>query len=217
MALASSVVTKVRSTLNPDVAHLFADQLALLQLFDGGQPSAQAVAELLDGLDHSGRVTAIRALGMRHLRALYDAVEGFRPVTIDDLVPPSVGVRQEVRHFGKNSLPAFTIFEKRFLRPEAGAAELWGYNFQTLAPITGPGYFVARNAPDRPEVDIDYTVVPPESPAGWPHVQPNERGLSNLVYAHMVDRLRGVTAHVSIGRAWKKGKIQPAWFILCRR
>jgi hypothetical protein len=125
-----------------------------------------------------------------------------------------------VRHFGKNSLPAFSFFEKRFMRPAEDAAELWGYNFQVLqflSVVTGPGYFLARDSAERGEVDVDYYSVPPESPDGWPPVQSNEKGLSRLVYAYMVDRLRGITSQVSIGRAWKQGKVQSAWFVLCRQ
>jgi hypothetical protein len=210
-----SIVQTLRSAIVPDMAHIFAFQCELKSLLKG-TISPREVADYLDGLDHNTRVAAIRSLSAKELQRLYDAVDGFRKITIDDVVPREVGDRVTVRHYGKNSLPAFTIFEKRFLRPSADSTELWGFNFQNLAPVIGPGYFVARNAPDRPEVDVDYTVIPTESPTGWPAVQPNERGISTLVYAHMVDKLRGVTAEVSIGRAWKKGKIQPAWFILCR-
>lgn len=210
-----SIVRTLRSALVPDVAHIFAYQCELASMLKG-TISPQAVASYLDSLDHNTRLAAVRSLSGKDLRLLFDAVEGFRQTTIDDVVPPAKGARVTVRHYGKNSLPAFSIFEKRFMRPSEGAQELWGFNFQTLAPITGPGYFVARNAVDRGEVDIDYNVVPPESPMGWPNVQPNEQGLSTLVYAYMIDRLRGITSQVSIGRAWKKGKIQPAWFILCR-
>jgi hypothetical protein len=210
-----SIVQTLRSAIVPDVAHLFSYQCELKSLCTG-TISPKEVADYLDGLDHNTRLAAVRSLGQKEQRALYDAVEGFRKITIDDMVPKSVGVRTTVRHYGKNSLPAFSIFEKRFLRPSEDSAELWGYNFGVLAPVTGPGYFVARNAPDRDEVDIDYNVVPTESPAGWPEVQPNEKGISTLVYAYMIDKMRGITQQVSIGRAWKKGKIQPAWFILCR-
>jgi hypothetical protein len=210
-----SIVTTLRSALVPDVAHIFAYQCELKSLLKG-TISPREVADYLDSLDHNTRLASIRSLAPKDLKNLFDAVDGFRKTTIDDVVPREKGERVTVRHYGKNSLPAFTIFEKRFLRPSPDSAELWGFNFNNLVPITGPGYFVARNAPDRGEVDIDYTAVPPEAPSGWPEVQPNEKGISTLVYAHMVDRLRGITPQVSIGRAWKKGKIQSAWFILCR-
>jgi len=206
---------RIKSLASPDLAHLIGLQDTFQSLIVRDAP-AQDLAGLLNGLDHRSRLACTRSLGPGHLKKLYEQVDGFRKVTIADVVPPTVGVRNPVRHYGKNSLPAFTIFEKRFLSPEKGATELWGYNHQALAPVTGNGYFVAYDAKDRPEVDIDYNRVPPERPAGWPELKPNDRGLSTLVYAYMVDKLRGITEHVSIGRAWKKGKIQPAWFILCR-
>jgi len=206
----------VRSAINPDLAHIIEAQSHLASLVDGPRPDVEQVGRLLDELDHSSRVAAIRSLGARQMKRLYDAAEGVRRITIDDVVPPAVGERQTVRHYGKNSLPVFSIFEKRFLRPDKEARELWGHNFQLLSPVTGPGYFVARDAADRGEVDIDYYSIPPEQPHGWPALRPNEAGLSRLVFAYMVDRLRGITAQVTIGRAYKKGKEQPAWFVLCR-
>jgi hypothetical protein len=210
------LVNQLRSIANPDLAHIIEIQDTLQGMLDREFPSPDKIAEFLNGLDHRARLAACRSLKPKHLKRLYEAVQGFHPITIDDVVPPDKGARNPVRHYGKNSLPAFTIFEKRFLRPDKGAKELWGYNHQALAPVTGPGYFVAYDAPDRGEVDIDYTRTPHERPEGWPEVLPNEQGLSNLVYAHMIDKLRGVTDQVTIGRAWKKGKVQPAWFILCR-
>jgi hypothetical protein len=207
---------RVRAFLAPDLAHMIDLQDSLIGMLSRGHTPPGLVAAFLDDLDHRGRLAALRGLSGGCLARLFELVDGFRRITIDDVVPPSRGAREEVRHHGKNSLPAFTIFEKRFLRPEPGSRELWGYNFQALRPVTGPGYFVAYDAPDRGEVDVDYTRIPPEAPLGWPELAPNERGISTLVYAHMVDRLRGVTAQVSIGRAWKKGKVQPAWFVLCR-
>lgn len=214
-----SLFNTIRSVLNPDLTHVFEIENRLQDLLATDVVHVDELAEFLDQLDHNTRLAAVRSLGARHLRRLFDAVEGMLRVSIDDLVPAKYGIRNQVRHYGKNSLPAFTIFEKRFLRPSRGASELWGLNHQALAPVTGPGYFMASNASDgRPEVDIDYLRVPPETPEGWPPVQANEAGLnlSRFVYAGMVDRLRGVSQHVSIGRAYRGGKPQPAWFVLCR-
>jgi hypothetical protein len=94
--------------------------------------------------------------------------------------------------------------------------ELYGFNFQTLAPITGPGYFIARESRDRPEVLIDYCSLPSEHPQGWPPIRSNERGLSRLVYGFLLDTLRGVSGHVTIGSAARKGKDLGSWFALCR-
>jgi hypothetical protein len=211
-----TLVNKVRSLTNPELAHIIHVTDRFQDLLSRPSVDMPAVAGFLDDLAHPVRLAAVRSLKPRHLRHLYDAADGFCRVGIDDVVPKDRGARNPVRHYGKNSLPAFTIFEKRFLRPAEDALELWGYNHQAMSPLTGPGYFVARDNPDRGEVDIDYNHIPPESPPGWPPVVENTRGLSRLVYAYMVDRLRGVTLEVTIGRAWKQGKIQNNWFILCR-
>jgi len=182
--------------------------------------NARRVAELLDGLAHEERVLVIRTLGRTQQRALYAAVDGFRPVRLADMVTPATEDFVPVRHYGRNTLPAFTRFEKRFCRPRGAdrdkPAELYGFNFQSMAPVTGPGYFVAHEDPGRPEVLVDYRRVPSEHPEGWPKIAVNERGLSRLVYGFMVDTLRGVSEHVTIGSAARKGRDMNSWFVLCR-
>lgn len=179
-----------------------------------------AISAFLDALSHAERVAATRALGRGEQRRLYDAFDGFRPVELVDLVPASVANMAQVRHYGRNTLPAFTLFEKRFCRPRGADPKkpeaLYGYNFQALSPLTGPGYFVARPVPGRPEVDIDYRELPPEHPAAWPAIKSNERGLGRFVYGFMVDTLRGVSQHVTIGSAARGGKPIGSWFVLCR-
>jgi hypothetical protein len=211
-----TLINRLRAFRSPDLAHIIESQDQLQSLLSVKKPSIQGIAAFLEGLDHPRCLAAIRSLGAGHQKKLFDAAGGFRKVRVDDLVPPKAGVRCTVRHYGKNSLPAFRIFEKRFIRPEKGAAELWGYNHQAMSPLTGPGYFVATDEPGSGEVLFDYTQLPPEQPAGWPRLKENTRGFSLLVYAHTVDRLRGVTREVSIGKVWKKGKPQPAYFVLCR-
>ena len=178
------------------------------------------IARFLDDLDPSQRVEAIRSLGRAEQRRLYQAVEGFLPVRLHQMVPPTVSDFATVRHHGKNTLPAFTHFEKRFCRPQGEdprkPGELYGFNFQALAAVTGPGYFVAREDPSRPEVLVDYTQLPLAHPEGWPEIRRNERGLSRFVYGFMVDTLRRVSEHVTIGSAARKGKDLGSWFILCR-
>jgi len=192
-----------------------------LQALLGARPILpQRVAEFLDAAGHQERVAAVRSLGRGAQSRLYQAVDGFRPVHLADLVPPRVGDLVPVRHFGRNTLPAFTHFEKRFCRP-AGAdprkpGELYGFNFQALQPLTGPGYFVAHEDPGRPEVWVDYTRIPPEHPQGWPATRSNERGLARFVYGFMIDTLRGVSEHVTIGSAARRGREMGSWFILCR-
>lgn len=179
-----------------------------------------AIAVLLDGLDPAGRVTATRSLGRRHQARLYRAVDGFLPLHLEDMVPARVADLREVRHYGRNTLPAFTHFEKRFCRPRDADPHkpeaLYGFNFQSLSPLTGPGYFLAVEAPGRPEVWVDYNRVPDEHPEGWPGIRRNERGLSRFVYGFMIDTLRRVSEHVTIGSAARRGRDIGSWFVLCR-
>jgi len=180
----------------------------------------ERIRRFLDERSHEARVAAIRSLSGTELHSLYVGVDGFKPVTLEDLVPLAVEDFTTVRHHGKNSLPVFTHFEKRLCRPlrtdREPATELYGFNFQSLAPITGPGYFIARESEDRPEVLIDYLSLPPEHPQGWPPVRPNHRGLARLVYGFLCDTLRGVSDHVTIGSAARKGRDLGSWFALCR-
>ena len=61
------------------------------------------------------------------------------------------------------------------------------------------------------------TVTDPSlAPEGWPAIRDNEHGLSRLVYGFMIDRMRRVSEHVTIGRANRHGKDFGSWFMLCR-
>ncbi|MGH0030446.1 MAG: hypothetical protein ACQGVC_11695 [Myxococcota bacterium] len=179
-----------------------------------------AVAKLLDGMSHAERVEATHSLGRGEQRRLYAAVDRFLPLCLEDLVPAGVADFTPVRHYGRNTLPAFTHFEKRFCRPRgadpAKPDALYGFNFQTLSKVTGPGYFVAVEAEGRPEVLVDYNRVPDTHPDGWPDIKPNDIGLSRFVYGFMIDTLRRVSEHVTIGSAARKGRDLGSWFILTR-
>ncbi|CAN5755975.1 hypothetical protein BH24BAC1_BH24BAC1_37880 [soil metagenome] len=122
---------------------------------------------------------------------------------------------EEVIHYGRNSLPVLSLFEKRFCRPEARADELWGYNEHPIRSLTGPGYFVARQASDS-EVIIDYAALPSDKPPSWPKILPNSARLGRFVYYGLSDTLRGVSRHVTVGRAVREGKPVDNWFVLCR-
>jgi len=179
-----------------------------------------AIAALFDGLTAELRVALVRSLGRAEQRALYRKVDGFAAVVLADLVPPDRADLEEVRHLGLNTLPAFRVFEKRFCRlpgeDAAAPASLAGYNFQTMSPVTGPGYFVAVEDPERREVLVDYRRLPEKKPADWPRIRSNERGLARFVYGFMVDRLRRVSEHVTIGSAARKGRELGSYFALAR-
>ena len=86
-----------------------------------------------------------------------------------------------------------------------------------MAWLTGPGCMVAYDGAAG-EVLVDYREVPPQDdlPAGWPFVRRNDSGVAKVVYGDMVDHLRRVSRHVSIGRAYRGERPERNWFILCR-
>ncbi|MDP3274523.1 MAG: hypothetical protein Q8Q09_04960 [Deltaproteobacteria bacterium] len=176
-----------------------------------------SLAARLDGMTHHERVRHVCDLGAREQAQLFDAAKGVRKLSIEDFVPERLGELTQVVHHGRNSLPVFTRFEKRFCRApqQDHPGELWGYNEQIMKLVTGPGYFVAYNVPDD-EVLIDYTRVPPRGAPGWPAVLPNSARLSRVIYNGTKDLMRGVSKHVSIGRAARAGKDMDNWFVLVR-
>lgn len=150
------------------------------------------------------------------------------PCLLEDLVPADVKPGQEVILEGKNTLPLFTRFQKRFCRPSDGSALLYGYNEGFTRKLIGPGYFVthmtdvAPSEPhwkDRSASVVNYFMVPPENDvvAGWPKVVPNSRGLQMFVYKGTRDFMRKVTDDVSIGEAYKGEKSINNFFMLVRR
>lgn len=172
---------------------------------------------ILDGLGHEGRVHTIRTWTKRQQAALFEAAKGHLPLDLGFLVPSGVGPLVEVIHDGQNTLPAFRHFQKRFAKLEGNAAELVGYNHQAMSAFTGPGYFVVTQGEGDHggELLIDYTRTPSQKPSAWPPIRPNS-GIGGLVYGGMIDHLRGISSHVSIGRAYR-GKAVDAWFALVRR
>ena len=192
---------------------------SLRELLGGDTPDMAAVASHLDGLDAAKRVEEVRTLGRAHLARLFEAARGHRPISLNDIVSSDRGAMQELLHHGKNSLPAFNHFAKVFVRPaKERGEELWGYNRAGafVETVVGPGYFVAYPSEVPGEVLVDYLRVPPERPEHWPEILPNSARLSKVVYNGTQDILRGVSRHVTIGRATKGGKPMSAWFVLCR-
>ncbi len=182
----------------------------------------ERLAEVLDGLGHEGRVHTTRTWNKRRQAAIFEAAKG-RSIDLDFLVPPSMGPLVEVIHDLHNTLPLFSDSQKRFCRlPEGEEFKVAGYNHASTNPMTGPGYFVVREAEAGDgdhvgELAIDYTKLPKHKPAGWPEIRDNNGGIGSLVYGNMIDYMRKVSTHVSIGRATKKGKTMDAWFTLVRK
>src|SRR5262245_34348124 len=183
-----------------------------------------AVGAHLDGLDDGQRWAAGGGLGRAHQRALY-AKAVADSIGLAHLVGDAEPLT-EVIHDGLNTLPvapSLRRFQKRFCRATQ-AGPLFGYNEGPLRRLIGPGYFVAKTTDDRPDwrerggVVVDYFEVPGAAVAkGWPRVVPNGRGLQRFVYHQTRDFLRAVSAHVSIGAAFKRDRPLDHYFILCRR
>lgn len=189
-----------------------------------GSIDVGALARRLDALREDERVAFVRGLTKADMIRLWDATAG-RVVTAEDFVPAGVPPRVEVIHKGKNSLPLFSEFEKRFTRGDRDGV-VFGYNHNEFNWTTaGPGYFVghveskARAADQQGVFGLDYYDLPPKFaalPPGWPKMRKNEIGLTALIYAKMVDYMRKVSDGVTIGRAWKHGKRTSNYFVLAR-
>jgi hypothetical protein len=165
------------------------------------------IATALDALSHEERVNWMRGLGKKDLAALWALTEG-RTVALSELHGPEGKV---VIHEGQNSLPFFSVFQKRVML-RGGVVQ--GYNHQAMSWITGPGHFtVAQN---ERGAHFDYLQVPASSPEEFLPLAPNDKGFSRLVYANMIDYLRRVSADSVIGAAYKSGKATGDYFMLVR-
>lgn len=172
------------------------------------------LGRVLDDLGFEGRLHTVRHWDKATQARLFEAAKGKRPLDLDFFVPAGTDERAPVRHHGKNTLPLFSHFEKRFAK---FGDKIVGYNHQDMGVVTGPGYFTLRAGDDEGEVAIDYTVLPTERAEGWPEILSNDAKLGRFVYAGMVDHMRGISNTVSIGRAAKGGKMMDAWFVLVRQ
>jgi hypothetical protein len=188
--------------------------------------SIEAIGAALDALSAEERLAAGRSLGRGEQRQLYAKAAASPALTSSNFVPDGVAPRVPVRHLGCNTLPlphALRFFEKRFCRPEDGSARLFGYNEGPFRPLIGPGYFVAKSTAGEPRwaerggIVVDYFEVPDGPVAeGWPRVVSNSHGLQFFVYRRTRDFMRRVSAHVTIGAAFKGEKALDHFFVLVR-
>jgi hypothetical protein len=190
--------------------------MALAELIGDPDAAVDDIAAVLDGLDHDGRWALLSRLGRGHQRALYRKAAA--ALDLAQLVPGAAPLT-EVVHDGVNTLPVVAPlrrFQKRFCRPESGDC-LYGYNEGPTRRLIGPGYFIATADPEGGVV-VDYFQVPPgRVPDGWPRVIPNSHGLQRFVFHQTRDYLRRVSAHVSVGAAYRKDRPLDHYFVLCRR
>ena len=183
--------------------------------------TVERITEALDAMSPRGRLLVLQGLSKKSMVELWKLYDDVSPVSADFFVPSGTDELTEVIHHGKNSLPAHNFFQKRFCKGDDETGELWGYNHQSLAWATGPGYYVAHDTAEddkdrlSPYV-IDYTRIPPKKPDSWPEILPQKARLGRFVYAGMKDYMRGVSEHMSIGKAVRGGQETENYFVLCR-
>jgi len=187
-----------------------------LQNFLEARAPAKEIEAFLDGLSPAARVEEVLRVTGAGVKRLYDAVADAPTLTLEELIPGSAPSGATVIYEGRNSLPLFSRFQKRVAR--VSGSVVVGYNHQTMAVVTGPGYFIVKPAsgegPHGKELLFDYTEAPPATPEGWPRYSPNDRGLAKAVYGNMKDYVRRVARGVVVGKAYKLGVDQKAYFSL---
>ena len=178
------------------------------------------ITTFLNALSDTERLQNIRSLTKKDLKRLFELAKDNEGLQLDYFAENGA---LECIHEGKNSLPMFTLFQKRFCRLEDGRVA--GYNHGSTMHLIGPGYFIARETKGNSEhealgsIVIDYYQTPDSNnglPTNWPPVKENHQGLQRLVYYQMHDFMRKVSDHVSIGTAYQKGKAANQYFILCK-
>jgi hypothetical protein len=194
-------------------AHSSAASLA--HLLDA-RVSAKEIESYLDELPVRERVRQVLSITGRGVARLYHAVADAPPLSLDELVPPAT--KGTLIYEGRNSLPAFSRFQKRFLRLDGDQVIGYNHNPALVTFLTGPGYFWVRppsgEEPHKNELFFDYTEAPPTEPPGWPAFKSNDRGLSKFVYGNMKDYMRRVARGVVVGKAYRGGVDQKAYFSL---
>lgn len=179
--------------------------------------SAKEIERTLDALPPEERVAAVLEITGKNVGKLYEAMAEAPPLAMEEIVPAATPEGETIIFEGRNSLFTFSRFQKRFMRV---GADIVGYNHQTWSFVTGPGYFLIKPAletsPHPTELYFDYTEVPAAAPEGWPALKVNDKGLSRPVYGGMHDFMRRVATGIMVGKAYKQGIEQGAWFTLSR-
>ena len=186
--------------------------------------SMEEIGAHFSALDPAAKLAACRSLGPKQQRTLFAKAVASAPLTLEDFVGAQVAPLTEVIHEGRNTLPLFKLFQKRFCRPQGRDDVLFGYNEGSTRALIGPGYFIARSTAgdgameEQGAIVVDYYDVPSGAVvAGWPQVIPNNQGLQRFVYNRTRDYMRAVAPGVTIGAAFKEGKPLGAYFVLCRQ
>jgi hypothetical protein len=178
-----------------------------------GNPTLAALQTHMQPLSAAQRVKQVQEMNGNQLSTLWRIASAGRPLTVAEVIPPTRPPFEPLIYKGKNSLPAFSLFEKHVYLDDQGRA--FGCNVQSFSPLTGPGYFAVVPHPDRPdELIFDYSVLPDRAPHGWPAIVSNSRALSYFVFHKLRDEMRQVSRSVLIGKATRNGRDMGQYFAL---
>jgi len=186
--------------------------MSLNELLTSAAVTGERIRDHLASLSGTDRVHEATHLDRRHQKTLWDLSADTEPIRLDEIVGPDRGTLDPVPFEGQNNQPIYRPFKKVFYRTRTGT--IGGYNESPAAWFAGPGYYVLKS--DGSGTYVDYTELPPEKPPTWPAIRPNDTGIPQFVYGHMKDYLRRVYGRVLIGRAFRKGKATPNFFVLAR-
>ena len=189
----------------------------LKEMLGSASVGLEEVTAHLDGLNHPERTDQVVALGNKEQQTLWKIADNSKPLTLEYVVPRDAKPLEFFPFNGKNSLPAFTRFQKVFYLDSE--RNVCGYNNAWIGWLVGPGYYMCQMNPKAPEyeIQVDYTRIPTEHPSGWPEIKSNDIFPTMFVYGGTKDNLRWVSKDVVIGRAFKMGEDpMPNWFVLCR-
>ncbi|MFT7522126.1 MAG: hypothetical protein ACI9MC_004278 [Kiritimatiellia bacterium] len=168
----------------------------------------EPLATAFESYPMDGQVNWMRSLGGGQLKALwYLAEKSDYLLDVDDFARED-GAVTVCR--GKNHLPIFSWFEKRFVKIDG---EVVGYNETGWQKSwVGPGHFVLRPSPEiEGELWVDYRLTPKATHPDFPALHTNDRLMTwpgpfaRLAYGGLLDRLRRVSDHLLIGRSCTQG------------
>ncbi len=165
----------------------------------------------LDGATQEQRLAWHGRLPGNQLAVLYDLAEG-QKLSVEEMHGAD---GEAIIHQGMNSMALFRSFQKRMALHEG---QLKGFNHQPWAWLVGDGTFIVVPSPDVPgELHFDYTRLPDSGYPDFPPIKDNTAGLSRFVYGNMIDIVRRVSQHITIGKAYRNGEPAGQYFVLCRR
>ncbi len=185
--------------------------MTLASMLDDPRAAVARIRAHIEALTDADRVAECRAIAAAQQRRLWE-LASTAPAGVDGQLIPAG--EDAARFIGRNSLRAFSHFEKRFARQDA---DVVGRNVHPLGWLIGPGYFLVEHGANSGRLQFDYSRVPTAVPAGWPSVSDNRSSMfARAVYGDLLDQVAWVTADVLIGAAFRRGKPLGSYFVLAR-